>query len=687
MNYYLKVGQMIIWITPSLSLLNSEFTYRGNDLGPIYHQGGVEFKVWSPTATALKLILFNHGDPDRRLCSKTMQRQNRGIWFTKVTPNECGVEDLAGTYYQYEVTALGKTKRAIDPYARSMASFNPNAYDKVGKSAIVNPSSVSFKELDQEVFSNKQIMANSVDFVGYELHTRDFTIRANEKEVPAKLKGTYLGLTYKIPHLKDLGITHVQIMPLQNFYTVNEADRSFSDEHTPTQNINYNWGYDPHNYFTPEGWYSTNPQDPYNRIIELKKMVRELHKNKIGVILDVVYNHTYKSDTFENIAPGCYYRTDSEGHISNKTGAGPTVETRVNMVAKLIIDSLVYWQKTYHIDGFRFDLMGFMDKKLMENIRKALGEDSILYGEAWDLSDLPKEQASTKYNLADTKDLSAFSDTIRDAIKGYGEEPGFIQEQAHLYPRIKAAVIASLQDQLVPFKHLITQDPYHRYAKSPAETLNYVSIHDGYTLFDKLSISHGGEPKEIIRLMKLALAMVFTAQGRVVIHSGTELARSKPLYSNDPVIHPRKKSKFHHNSYRSPDLTNGINWERLKKFPDLFQYVKGLIKLRRSLPHFRLEEIDEINNQITFFDQSYQAGQMPTHIAYEVRQNPTLLVVHNGANSATQVSLPSNVKSMNWKVILDANQVSLDGIENSNIEVMGSRIKVPRRSSVILLGN
>ncbi|MCO4795112.1 MAG: hypothetical protein KC493_15450, partial [Bacteriovoracaceae bacterium] len=330
---------------------------------------------------------------------------------------------------------------------------------------------------------------------------------------------------------------------------------------------------------------------------------------KIGVILDVVYNHLYAEDTLENAAPGSYMRRVETGEISFKSGAGASLESRNLMTRRLIIDSLKWWKNYFGVDGFRFDLMGFLDIETMRTIRKELGEDTVLYGEAWEFTDLPKHQATTKSQIPNDLDISAFNDTSRDSYAGAMQSKGFVQGESHELPKVRSGLVAGYQ-KFPTQGGLISQDRYHLFAKSPVQALNFLTIHDGFTLWDKINLSYKGTPEARKKLMRQAMAMLFTSQGRIVFHGGMEIGRTKPLAKNDPnpgrahttpeVDSENGVTHFHENSYRSPDPTNFVDWNRKSDFKTEFNYLKNLIELRRKIPALRYASGDNLVKGLTF---------------------------------------------------------------------------------------
>ena len=627
-NYFLSLGPSRAPARIAGHLLDAEFFYDGDDLGAVLDQGGgVTFKLWSPPATRVELRLYAPEEQDREVGRFELSRGARGVWSLQLGPQvagELGLASLEGCFYQYRVTAYGKCARALDPYAKSMAAFTPGGPDPIGKGAIVNPRKADPHRFREDDYSNLgkragrtfQALDSEVDFIGYEMHVRDFTIDPDSGVLP-ELRGTFRGFVSKKPlaYLKELGITHVQLMPVQAFYSGHECARSLADGKSPSRA--YNWGYDPHNYFTPDGWFATSPADPYARIRELKELVLALHRARIGVVLDVVYNHLYDARLLENAAPGCYLRLDQNGMPSGTTGAGPSLETRRRMTRKLIADSARYFANEYGIDGLRFDLMEFLDTETLCAVRRAVGDDLLLHGEAWDFSDLPPHEATTKSNMPAQARLAAFSDSTRDAFTGRMEARGFAQGEPWALPRVQAGIAANLKVFSDP---TMSSDRYDRFAREPWETLNYLAIHDGFTLWDKLHLSTDADIFERARLARLAFAMLFTSQGRLILNGGDEFGRTKPLAACDPSP-DRAHTAFsfaadpdlpgvthlHENSYASPDFTNMIRWSRLGEEPwrSMAGYVRDLIAMRRALPGLRCPSGDLVRRCLHFLAGSH----------------------------------------------------------------------------------
>lgn len=597
------------------------------------------FKLWSPPAGRITIHFFDQNEqPIKRKVE--MKPGKNGVWQAQVTAKSLGVKSLDGLYYQYEVYAYGKSRLALDPYAKSMAAHSPKGTDKIGKAAIVDMKSPRATPANfVRKYTNYDHIANDIDLVCYEVHVRDFTVQPGV--VKPELAGTYKGFAEKTDYLKELGITHAQLLPIQNFFTTDEKNRQFSDTDAPVSN--YNWGYDPHNYFTPEGWFSSNAADPYARIRELRQLVQDLHNKGIGVIMDVVYNHTYLVETFENVAPGCYYRYNDTNGISAHSGAGPTVESRRKMVQKLTVESLNHFVTEYLVDGFRFDLMGFIDHETMRLIRQEVGKtynpnninELVLQGEAWVFSDLDTDAKATGINAATTKlnhpkeylNLGFFNDVSRDAFAGREHQKGFVQGSYGEIDRCVTAILGGVKNFPMKGKAFATEvltDDYNAFAENPAVCLNYLTVHDGFTLWDKINLSVN-DPSGLKRakVMKLATAMIFTSQGKVILHAGDEFLRTKPLAINDiektrahktPYTNPEEGIEyFHENTYISNDYTNQLRWDRFtNEFSHIavpmVEYYQGLIAMRRALPGLRMFDGDNIRKGITFYGMDIKEG-------------------------------------------------------------------------------
>ncbi len=580
-TYTLEVGNETLQTEISQYYKTEEFkqlfSYTGNDLGVTLTETETIFKVWTPVASNVTLKLY-HDDTTEQFESFDLKRGELGTFYYKYQGN------LKGKYYNFDVSCFGETKNAIDIYAKAVGTN--------GNRAIV----LDLKDTDPKGFREKYYGNTSsiTDAIIYETHIRDFSIDENSG---IKHKGQYLGFVERgtknsfgqstgIDHIIELGATHVHLLPTFDFASIDESKRDSSQ---------YNWGYDPQNYNVPEGSYSSDPSKGATRITELKMAIEALHNVGLGVILDVVHNHTYDTNTsnHEKFVPGYYFRTDALGKLTNGSGCGNEVATERFMVRKHIVDSLVYWATEYNIDGFRFDLMGLCDIETMNYIRSVLDKvnpNIIIYGEGWSGGDSPlsEEKRALKINAKETNTrIAYFSDDIRDAIKGdvfVTESPGFVNGGLSALEDLKFGIVGSVKHKDVD----ITKVKYSKkfWAIEPTQTVTYCSAHDNLTLYDKLvatSPSLGEE--ELIKMNKLAAFITHISQGALFYQSGEEFARTK--FGDE-------------NSYKSSDAINKIDWNRKNQYLDLFYYYKGLGDLRKSDGVFRLTTARKINKRVSF---------------------------------------------------------------------------------------
>ncbi|MDE6217810.1 MAG: type I pullulanase, partial [Muribaculaceae bacterium] len=495
---------------------------------------------------------------------------------------------------------------------------------------------------------------NFSDVIVYEMHHRDMSehpssgIANKGKFLALTERGTTSpqGLATGIDHLKELGITHVHILPSYDFNSVDETNLQ--------QNV-YNWGYDPLNYNVPEGSYSTNPSDPYARIREMKEMVKALHDEGIGVIMDVVYNHTATNDdsNFELTAPGYYHRHWDDGRYSDASGCGNETASDRQQMRDYIINSVKYWAVEYHIDGFRFDLMAIHDTETMNQVAaelKKIRPDIFVYGEGWTAGDSPlaPERRALKENVSRMNDIAVFSDDLRDAVKGHytdAADRGFATGKPGLEETVKIGIVAATAHPQVDFKK--GNNSKFPYAASPEMIVNYVSCHDDLCLTDKLRRSMAGEPEEnMISAAKLAQTIVFTSQGTPFMFAGEEVFRDK---------------KGVHNSYKSPDSINAIDWSNKARYNDLFNYYKGLTELRKAHPAFRMTSAKEIAKHLKF--DRIDSSRTPNLISYSLTGNANgdswneIKVVFNGNSSPCSV----NIKKGNWMIVAADGKIAADG--------------------------
>lgn len=560
--------------------IDKKYRYTGNDLGATYKKDKTVFKVWSPLADEAAVLLYHKCTDEKPYRRLPMTKSKEGVW-SKVAHG-----DLNGVYYTYQINHDGLIEETIDIYAKTagvngimgmvidMEETNPAGWD-------------SYEPIKLESYT---------DAVLYELHVRDFSI---DKSGHFCYKGRFLAFVEKglvndagdpvgIDHIKDLGVTHVHLMPCFDYQTVDEADY-----HRPQ----FNWGYDPMNFNVPEGSYSTNPFNGKTRVAEFKRLIHALHSAGIGVIMDVVYNHTYATadSCFTKTFPKYYYRqwADTE-YYANGSGCGNEVATERFMVRKYIVDSLVYWATEYKIDGFRFDLMGLYDKdtiNIIYDTLHAINPNVIIYGEGWTGSDsaLEYSKRAMKLNARHVPHAAFFSDDFRDTVKGNNFENGdrgYVNGTSGNEEYVKEVMCGRVKHPQIPNLE------NYAWTDTPQQTVNYVEAHDNLTLWDKLHYTNATEPTAVrIQMDKMAAAMVFLSQGIPFIQAGQEFLRSKPLPGG----------AYDHNSYNAPDIVNSIKWNRKSEFIDVYNYYKGLIALRKAHTAFRFPTRELIGKNMNFF--------------------------------------------------------------------------------------
>ncbi len=611
--------------------------YTGNDLGAVYSPKMTRFKVWAPEAESVKLNLYKQGEGDNLIEQHVMKKSVNGTYVFEKQG------DCNGIYYTYTVVNHGEEQEAVDPYTKA-AGVNGQ------RGMVINLAKTNPQGFELDGYRNPE---HITDAIIYEGSVRDFTM---DESSGVFHNGKFLGLTEAnttnhfgeataLDYISDLGITHVQILPAFDFETVDEKN----------QKAQYNWGYDPDNYNVPEGSYAVSPYDGAVRIQEMKQMVLALHSRGIGVIMDVVFNHTYRRDdsNLQKIVPGYYYRSDETGYTDG-SGCGNEVASDRPMVQKLIVDSLIYWAKEYHIDGFRFDLMGVLDIDTMNVIAERLKEirpDIYLYGEGWNggPSSLAEEKRAFKASAKKMPGIGMFNDDIRDTIKGsvfYDDHLGFVNGGIHLENALRYGITGAVAHPQVDY------DAYGSkpWAKELGQSINYVSCHDNYTLWDKLSVSCPEASEEKKKAMnRLCAAIVFTSQGVPFIQAGEEFLRSKPL--------PEKKG-FAENSYNMPDAVNSIKWDNIHEYPDMIAYYKGLMELRKAHPVFRMQSEAEMTQNLCFLSDTPEnvvAYLLKGKGADDTPEN--ILVIFNGNDEEILYNLPEG----KWKILVDDKTAGADG--------------------------
>lgn len=646
---------MSITLLGSCKKQNADFlsypTPVNENLWTNYSKESTIFKLWSPTAEEVTLRLFKTGNDSNSFETFSLESAKSGIWQKNLT------KDLDGIYYTYQVKINGRWLEETPGMYAKAVGVNGNRAMVLDLNA-TNP--------DKWEKDKGPIISHLNKAIIYELQIRDLTIHP---ESGSSLPGSYLGLVEEgtkgagnistgIDHLKELGITHVHLLPTFDHYSIDETNLD-----TPQ----YNWGYDPQNYNVPEGSFSSDPFNAAVRIKEFKQMVKAFHDNDIGVILDVAYNHTGKTEeaNFNQEAPGYYYRHWKDGSYADAAACGNETASERAMMQKFIIESVTYWTKEYHVDGFRIDLMGIHDITTMNKISdavKKINPDALLYGEGWTAKDspLPEEKRALKKHMKQLPQIAAFSDDIRDGIKGSvfeDESTGFISGAKNTEESIKFGVVGAIQHPQLDYEKVnYSNAPW---ALEPWQSINYVSCHDNHTLFDKLKISKPkADSEELIAMDKLANAIVLTSQGTPFLHAGVEMLRTK---------------NGEHNSYNLPDSINQINWNWKTEHKEVFEYYKNLISLRKAHPAFYMKNAADVVNNLNF--QTVKDGI----VSYIIKDNANnddwknILVIYNAKNK----TIFHEIKGT-WQ----------EGVSGDNFDLEGKRtlknkIKVPALSMYI----
>lgn len=633
--------------------------YSGNDLGASYSKKATTFKVWSPNAASVRVNIFEHGSDNEGDAGSIMSRamsldKTTGVW--SVTING----DLLNKYYTYSVTHGKTTKETADVYAKA-CGVN-------GQRSMV----VDLSTTNPDGWKNDKhvLVQNQTDASVWEISVADFS-SSESSGVSEANRGKYLAFTEEgttvngvqgasstcVDYLKKLGVKYVQIMPFYDFGSVDES-KNIMDQ--------YNWGYDPVNYNCPEGSYSTNPKKGEVRIKECKQMIQALHNAGIGVIMDVVYNHTYTSDSWlQRTVPNYYYRMNNDGTFSNGSGCSNDTASEHLMFRKYMIDSVTYWASEYHIDGFRFDLMGLHDVTTMNSIRTALdnlyadgsGSQILMYGEAWDMATNCDEGTvlASQKNLKQLSDrIGAFDDTIRDAIKGStgGTDGAFVQEGSR-----RANLKTGIAGQ---------SDTTTGWANVPSQCVTYASCHDNLCLYDKLVGSvYGADGKyrkryeDLVAMNKLSAAIVITSQGIPFSLGGEEFCRSKDGDEN---------------SYASSRKENMLDWENVDLYSDVIEYYRGLYKIRDAFAAFS-DSTAATANSLTYLSDVPKGVTGYTINNTESGKWSQMCVIFNGSNSAQNVTAKGD-----WVVLADNKTAGLRNIKN-----VTNSVKVEAHSAVIMV--
>lgn len=614
-----------------------------------------KFTLWAPTAEEVRVLLYDSGNEGSAYQTLSLEMGEDGIWNTSIK------EDLKGKFYTFNVKVNGK-------WLGDTPGIMAKAVGVNGKRAAV----IDLRSTDPEGWANdvRPLLKDYADIIVYEMHHRDFSL---DSVSGIRNKGKFLALTELgtttsqgektgIDHLKELGVTHVHILPSYDYASV--------DESKPDK-AQYNWGYDPQNYNVPDGSYSTDPYKPDVRIKEFKQMVQALHKAGIRVVLDVVYNHTFNTEesNFERTVPGYFYRQTKDGKPANGSGCGNETASDRAMMRKYMVESVLYWINEYHIDGFRFDLMGIHDIETMNEIRAAVDKidpSIFIYGEGWAASapQLDQEELAMKANIYKMPRIAAFSDEMRDGLRGGWDDDrkgAFLIGQPGHEMSIKFGLVGAVKHpQVINASVNYSKEPW---ALQPTQMISYVSCHDDMCLADRLKATMpDATDEERASLHKLAETFVFTSQGVPFIFAGDEMMRDK---------------KGIHNSYNSPDSINTIDWRNKTIHHDVFDYVRELITLRKNHPAFRMGDADKVRQYMEFLP--VEGSNL---VAFILKDNANgdswknIIVAFNSRKEPAKLSIPAG----RYTIVCKDGKIKQSGMG----QVSGNEIIVPARSAMII---
>lgn len=614
-----------------------------------------KFTLWAPTAEEVRVLLYDSGNEGSAYQTLSLEMGEDGIWNTSIK------EDLKGKFYTFNVKVNGK-------WLGDTPGIMAKAVGVNGKRAAV----IDLRSTDPEGWANdvRPLLKDYADIIVYEMHHRDFSL---DSVSGIRNKGKFLALTELgtttsqgektgIDHLKELGVTHVHILPSYDYASV--------DESKPDK-AQYNWGYDPQNYNVPDGSYSTDPYKPDVRIKEFKQMVQALHKAGIRVVLDVVYNHTFNTEesNFERTVPGYFYRQTKDGKPANGSGCGNETASDRAMMRKYMVESVLYWINEYHIDGFRFDLVGIHDIETMNEIRAAVDKidpSIFIYGEGWAASapQLDQEELAMKANIYKMPRIAAFSDEMRDGLRGGWDDDrkgAFLIGQPGHEMSIKFGLVGAVKHpQVINDSVNYSKEPW---ALQPTQMISYVSCHDDMCLADRLKATMpDATDEERASLHKLAETFVFTSQGVPFIFAGDEMMRDK---------------KGIHNSYNSPDSINTIDWRNKTIHHDVFDYVRELITLRKNHPAFRMGDADKVRQYMEFLP--VEGSNL---VAFILKDNANgdswknIIVAFNSRKEPAKLSIPAG----RYTIVCKDGKIKQSGMG----QVSGNEIIVPARSAMII---
>ena len=664
-NCSVVAGIAIITIMMGCSRAKKEYTsfesypVREGSLAEMeYTPRATRFTLWAPTADEVRLMLYEAGEGGHARETEKMSPKEDGTWEVTIE------RDLKGMFYTFNV-------KIDDKWQGDTPGINARAVGVNGnRAAIIDWEATNPEGWDKD---QRPPMKSPADMIVYEMHHRDFSADSTSG---VKNKGKYLALTEHgtlnsaqnltgIDHLIELGVTHVHLLPSFDFASI--------DETRLNDNV-YNWGYDPQNYNVPEGSYATDPYRPETRVKEFKQMVMALHDAGIRVVMDVAYNHTFSAaeSGFERTAPGYFYRHKADGALANGSGCGNETASERPMMRKFMIESVTFWAREYHIDGFRFDLMGLHDIETMNAVRKAL--DAVdpticLYGEGWaaELPAYPEDSLAMKANVARMPGIAAFSDELRDGLLGPvrdRKQGGFVSGVPGGEESVKFGIAGAIAHPQVNLDSVnYSKKPW---AAQPTQMIAYASCHDDLCLADRLKAQNPGiDLEQLARLDKLAQTVVLTSQGVPFIYAGEELMRDKKGMAN---------------TYNAPDSVNAIDWRLKTVNGDLFMYYKGLIDLRKSHPAFRMGDADMIRERLEFLPTEGNclvAFRLSEHANGDEWEN--IIVAFNARTTPAKLTVPPG----KYTVVCQDGKIDTRGLGMH----IGTEVTVPARSALIMYKN
>ncbi|MCW6660524.1 pullulanase [Aerococcaceae bacterium NML191292] len=714
-NYTVRYDENQFEAILGWELKDELYGYDG-DLGLTMNEDGSQanLKLWSPSADKVNVILYDKENQDTIIGKVAMTRSEKGVWNIDLTSaNAHGITDFRGYFYHFEIERDGKKVLTLDPYAKSMAAWNSDIKEegvkRVGKAAFVNPKQLG-PELD---FANIEGFKKREDAIIYEAHVRDFTSDPNIASELTHQFGTFAAFVERLDYLQKLGVTHIQLLPVMNYYHANELKNKERHTEYASKDSNYNWGYDPQSYFALSGMYSQDPTNPAKRIEEFKHLVNEIHKRGMGVILDVVYNHTAQTHIFEDLEPNYYHFMNTDG-TSRESFGGGRLGTTHKMSRRILVDSIKYLVNEYKVDGFRFDMMGDHDAEAIQQAydeAAKLNPKIIMLGEGWKTfhgDEGDSRQAADQSWMNQTNSVGVFSDEMRNELKsGYGSEG---------HPRF---LTGGARDIYMIYDNIIAK-PRNFTADAPGDVIQYIAAHDNLTLYDVIAQSIKKDPSkhdaEIHRRVRLGNLLILTSQGTPFIHSGQEYGRTKQFihpdfmgkvdkenepykstYMTDEQGNPFKHPYFIHDSYDSSDAINRFDWQKVtdsEKYPNNTQtqaYTQGLIHLRRSTDAFSRGTVEEIRNNVSLI--TTPNDEVRLHdlvIGYQaIASNGDIYAVFiNADNQARTITFSDKYKHLSKaQVIVDGTQAGTVAIENpTGVQLTESGIQLdPLTASVLLI--